>query len=331
VATVAYDEKGRVTSLRDAKGKASGQALTLGYRTAGDGAVETTRAYPPSGLEPPYRPVVVESFSAAGLLMKRVTRPTSGGEPLSEEFAYAPDGALVSVTRQGGATARPQATPAAGQSSGLTLLDVGGPPLLRALLDALAKVEAGSLVHLEDGFGRVTAFDAPADLSNPFVRNGTWLIDYDAEDRIRFVLAPRGEQAKPQPGQASAAGIRLAAPSPVPPPDLELRYDEVGNLVEVLEPDGKTTRYRYDDRNLLIEVREPGGTIRELTYDDRGDPTGVRIAAGGKQQATDYAFDGLRRLRRVTDYPKWPDKKQALVAETVFDSRGGSQVVVYQR
>jgi YD repeat-containing protein len=137
-------------------------------------------------------------------------------------------------------------------------------------------------------------------------RDGTtWSVDYDLEDRLRFVHEPN-----PSPGDEALV--------------TELHYDPVGNLVEALDPDGQTASFGYDERNSLVDVSLRSGLTAQYTYDDRGDLASetFQLGDGSGEHHVDYAFDALDRLRRITSYPAWPDSSTTLVTEFAYDDQG---------
>jgi hypothetical protein len=40
------------------------------------------------------------------------------------------------------------------------------------------------------------------------------------------------------------------------------------------------------------------------------------------ERVINLAFDGLRRLRRMTVYPRWPDKSNPVITEYSYDANG---------
>ncbi len=142
----------------------------------------------------------------------------------------------------------------------------------------------------------------------------TWNYDYDKQDRLRFVTTPA-----PAPG-----GTRMAT---------EYQYDEVGNRSLLEDARGQIVRYLYDARNSLAEVQQSPDTddpntstnkIRVLyDYDDFGYLKQLaRAKADARRQVVDYAFDGLGRLRRETQYPSWPSTSPTPVTSFGYDPNG---------
>jgi YD repeat-containing protein len=120
------------------------------------------------------------------------------------------------------------------------------------------------------------------------------------------------------------------------------QYDPVGNRTVVIDADGQVTKYLYDERNLLNEVdqspnlwTDPNATpspkyVTTYAYDNLGNLSRVKRAAGDStnERATDYAHDGLSRLRMETQYPSWPTTTPTLVTTTTYDADSNRSSVV---
>ncbi len=195
--------------------------------------------------------------------------------------------------------------------------------------------KAGMLQSVADPLGNVTTYDYDAvgrrtSMVDP---NGnatganptehTWTYEYDRKDHLRFSRAPA-----PQVG-----GSALVS---------ESRYDEVGNKVVAIDANGQVTKYTYDERNSLKEVREspaawtdPAVTpspqyLTEYQYDHLGNLSRVTRAKGDStyERATDYAYDGLNRLRKETQYPSWPSTSGSLLSQYTYDKNGNRATMV---
>ena len=70
-------------------------------------------------------------------------------------------------------------------------------------------------------------------------------------------------------------------------------YDESGNLVSLIDPLGRTTRYVYDARNRLVETLLPDGTSQKSDYDNDNNLVGREDASGNEIQRT---YDARGRL-----------------------------------
>ncbi|UQI43738.1 DUF6531 domain-containing protein [Streptomyces sp. HU2014] len=75
-------------------------------------------------------------------------------------------------------------------------------------------------------------------------------------------------------------------------------YDESGNLVQVVLPDGSVGTAVHNDLCRPVEVTEPGGAVWRHTYDERGNPLTTTDPAGAE---TRYGYDELGHLASVTD------------------------------
>jgi YD repeat-containing protein len=166
-----------------------------------------------------------------------------------------------------------------------------------SLLTRLSAASRETTKVVQDPVGRPT---------NWMAKDGTtWSVDYDLEDRPRCV-----HESDPSPGDGALV--------------TELRYDPVGNFIEALNPDGQTASFGYDERNSLVNVSLPSGLTAQYTYDDRGDLASemFQLGDGSGEHHVDYAFDAFDRLRRVTNYPAWPDSSISLLTEFAYDDQG---------
>ncbi|MEV0265203.1 DUF6531 domain-containing protein [Streptomyces sp. NPDC050617] len=75
-------------------------------------------------------------------------------------------------------------------------------------------------------------------------------------------------------------------------------HDDVGNLTEVVLPDGSAGRAAYNGLGRPVEVVEPGGAVWRHTYDERGNLT---LTADPMGAETHYAYDAAGHLIAVTD------------------------------
>jgi YD repeat-containing protein len=171
--------------------------------------------------------------------------------------------------------------------------------------EAYAALRHASDVHL-DPYGRLASFVVP-DRGGTGSRDAerTWRLTYDDEDRLLEVDMP------PDPPGGAPLVRRLD-------------YDAVGNILAVSLPDGQVTRYDYDERDDLTRVTWPDGQTAQYEYDDRDSLAGGTLTApDGSQQRAEYAIDGLRRIRRLTRLPHWPDRSGAEVTAYGYDDGGG--------
>ncbi len=184
----------------------------------------------------------------------------------------------------------------------------------------------GLLQQVTDPLGNKTSYDYDAvgrriNMVDP-LGNATggvpaehrWEYSYDKEDRPTFVKAP----------PPAAGGQQLIT---------ESRYDAVGNRTSLIDATGQVTRYLYDERDGLQEVWEspnawtdPNVTpspkfVTAYEYDHLGNLSRVTRAKADapNERAVDYAYDGLNRLRKETQYPSWPTTTPTLVTEYTYD------------
>lgn len=195
----------------------------------------------------------------------------------------------------------------------------------------------GMLKSVTDPLGNATTFDYDAvgrriSMVDPLGNTSggtpgqhTWEYQYDNEDRLRFARAPA----------PSGSGGQLVT---------ESRYDGVGNLVALIDANGQVTKYQYDVRDSLQEVWESPSTwtdpdstpspkyVTAYQYDHTGNLTRVTRASGdgSYERATEYAYDGLNRVRSETQYPSWPSTSGALVMTTTYDLNSNRATVVDQ-
>lgn len=192
--------------------------------------------------------------------------------------------------------------------------------MLKDLADPL-----GNKVSFDyDSVGRLTArVDQLGNVSGAVAADHTTLITYDNEDRVRFKRLPA-----PNPG-----GSQLVS---------ETRYDEVGNPVVRIDPNGQVTTYAYDNRDGLFQVKEspnswtdpvspPSGVVTtEYAYDAAGYLIRMTRAKGdaSNERTTDYAFDGRGLVRVEKQYPLWPSTSGALVTTSTYDPSGNLSTLI---
>jgi RHS repeat-associated protein len=200
---------------------------------------------------------------------------------------------------------------------------------------AQAPTKAGLLKETVDPLGNKTTYDYDAvgrrtSMVDPlgYATGGvpaehTWEYTYDNEDRPRVTRAPA-----PQPG-----GQPLVT---------ELRYDPVGNKTVAIDANGQVTKYVYDERDSLKEIHQspnawtdpnvtPSGLIvTAYQYDHLGNLSRVTRAQGDStnERVTDYAYDGLGRLRKEIQYPSWPSATPTLVTQYTYDGNGNRLTLV---
>jgi YD repeat-containing protein len=322
--TLGYDASGRVVKQQDARGLTTGQLTTFTYSTHPDGTKTTTSTYPPAGFNPDWSSSITDTYDALGRLVLRQIQGSPDDAPLVIERTYNDDWRVLACTVRGAATPVPSGNPIdAGSVTAPTEARPGTCPLTppsevparsstqlgpQSLLAAANERPDSLLTRLSAASREATKVvqDPVGRPTNWMVKDGTtWSVDYDLEDRPRFVHEPN-----PSPGGGALV--------------TELRYDAVGNLIEALNPDGQTASFGYDERNSLVDVSLPSGLTAQYTYDDRGDLASetFQLGDGSGDHHVDYAFDALDRLRRITNYPAWPDSSTTLLTEFAYDDQG---------
>lgn len=108
----------------------------------------------------------------------------------------------------------------------------------------------------------------------------------------------------------------------------ESRYNELGQLIEQIDPLNRSTRYVYDERGLLVETIYPDATPDDDTDNPRTqteyDLLGRRVAQIDELGArTEFVYDALGRLV-VTVFPDNApnDSSDNPRTETVYDALG---------
>jgi RHS repeat-associated protein len=74
-------------------------------------------------------------------------------------------------------------------------------------------------------------------------------------------------------------------------------YDEVGNLVTMMDPDAHATTYTYDPLNRLITIMEPSGLATYYEYDNASRRTLLSYPNG---VTTTYMYDAINRLINIS-------------------------------
>jgi RHS repeat-associated protein len=100
--------------------------------------------------------------------------------------------------------------------------------------------------------------------------------------------------------------------------DTFYQYDELGNLIEMINAESQSTEYTYDSLSRLTVVRFPDGESELYVYDDAGD---LEREYDRNGIVTHYTYDSLHRVTRIDyDYPtgnRW----------TTFDYDANSNVM----
>jgi len=78
----------------------------------------------------------------------------------------------------------------------------------------------------------------------------------------------------------------------------KVKYDAIGNILEVTDPNGNTTAYEYDEMNRPTSETDALGNTSSWTYDPLGS---ILTETDPRGFTTDYEYDGLNRLVQTTD------------------------------
>jgi RHS repeat-associated protein len=152
----------------------------------------------------------------------------------------------------------------------------------------------------------------------------TWQWIWDKEGHLRYTIAP-----PPTPGES--------------PLTWETRYDLAGSPVVTIDANHQVVRMFYDEREFLKEVWESPQpwtdpavepAVKIVTtnqYGPLGDLVRTTRAKGDAryESVTDYASDGLLRLRNERQYPQWPSTAQQLVSQRTYYPTSDLQLRTY--
>ncbi len=211
--------------------------------------------------------------------------------------------------------------------------------------------QAGMLVSVTDPLGNRTtyAYDAVGRrtcLNDPLAAEAcpttgahTWTFAYDGEDRLTQATAPT----------PVSGGDALTTSA---------TFDAVGNRLTLTDANGQITRYQYDPRDSLQQVIQSDNRLDPLaagankittlySYDRLGNLVRVDRAGAGStdtshEEVVDYAYDGLNRVRKETQYPQlqacWnqnaPNGSNTcttmppLVTQTTYDANSNRRTLV---
>ncbi len=298
VTLIKYDARNNVVQTVAPKGVSNGASVTC--------STDLSASVNSSGL---YATDLVYDASGAQLLSttRKYTDPDNGLQTATTRFAYADAANPGLVT---------MVTSPRGNQTTLTYNGSGA--------------QAGLLQSVSDPLGRATSYGYDAvgrrtSLTDPLSHG--WSFQYDNEDRLTHATAPAPV--------AGGASLTTSA-----------SFDAVGNRLSLTDANGQTTRYQYDERDSLKEVdqsatqadptADPNKIVTAYSYDNLGNLVRVDRAAGTpSEEIVDYAYDGLNRVRKETQYPQggWPGiangstSSQTLVTQTTYDPDGNRQTL----
>jgi len=295
-----YDAKNNVVQTVAPKGVASGGTVTcatnLSGAVNGSGLFVTDLAYDAT--------LGTKLVSAT----RKYTDPDNGLQTATMQFAYADASNPGQVTK---------VTSPRGNATTLTYNGTGSQAgLLQSVSDPLGRATSYSY----DGVGRRTSLTDPL--------GHVWSFQYDSEDRLTQADAPA----------PVAGGATLSTSA---------SFDPVGNRLSLTDANGQITRYVYDERDSLKEVdqsatqADPNTDSNKIataySYDALGNLARVdRAAASSSEEVVDYAYDGLNRVRKETQYPQggWPGtpngatSSPTLITQTSYDPNGNRQSLI---
>ena len=106
-------------------------------------------------------------------------------------------------------------------------------------------------------------------------------------------------------------------------------WDDNGNLIKDIDPEGRTTLYRYDSKGRLLSVTDPAGATTRYDYDAAGNPITITDPAGREWKR---AFDSKGHLISQADPAGNPtaytyNDLGQLVA--IKDAKGGTKMLAY--
>ncbi len=261
--------------------------------------------------------------SAVQLLsvVRRYTDPDLGLQTATTKFEYGDANNPGLVTRIVPPRGNTGASPDYSYATIMAYFGSGGKAgLIQSATDPLGN----TTTYDYDSVGRRTGMvDPNGNATGGVPADHTWSYSYDNEDRILVTLAPA-----PTPGSSA---LRT-----------EYRYDAVGNRTVVIDANGQVTKYLYDERDSLKEVHQstnpwtdPAVTpspdmVTAYQYDHVGNLSRVIRASGdaANERATDYAYDGLERVRVETQYPSWPTTSPTLLTRYSYDTAGNRTSLV---
>jgi len=136
-----------------------------------------------------------------------------------------------------------------------------------------------------------------ADPTDPLgIRDLVTYYDYNDRGELTSVTNPRGETTTMEYGANSRLRFRKFAPDPAQPADLavtEFKYDELGRLIEKIDPLNRSTQRIYRGDGLIATIIQADNTEIHFEYDDSGNRTAVVDPEGNR---TEFRYDGNNRI-----------------------------------
>ncbi|WP_437663371.1 DUF6531 domain-containing protein [Sorangium sp. So ce1182] len=155
----------------------------------------------------------------------------------------------------------------------------------------------GRIVKLTDPLDRATAVERdgnglPVTVTDP--TGGVKRIERDARGNVLFAINALGAVSA---YRCDDRGLTTEAVSPTGA-RRAYAYDTQGNLTSITEPNGGVWRFTYDPLGHLLARTDPLGAETRFSYSNRGDLLTVRDALGG---ITRYVYDGEGHLTHLID------------------------------
>lgn len=272
--TLAYDADGNLVTTTDATGKSATTTYDAAGRptkvTAADGSV-TTAAYDDAGR-------VTSTTDAAG----KTTATTY--DPLGRALTTTDTAGRVTTATYDLAGQLTTSTDALGVTTTNTY-DEGG---------QLKKVDfsdtTADIAYAYDADGRRTAMSDAT---------GTSSYAYDSLGQLVETSNGAGVRQRytyDQGGNQTRSAVFSAATGVV---ETTRAFDDLGHLVTLKDPAGKTYTFDYTADGALQTTRYPNGTATAYTYDNAGRPTSAKTTAADGTTITDSALT-LDAVSRVT-------------------------------
>jgi len=273
-----HNTQGRIATITDAVGRVT----SYGYDGSGEHLTSITT---PSGT------TTLTHVTGLGAAREHAVASFTGPDGVTTSFTYDARGRLNTETLGSGADAI-LTTYSYDNAGKATITDAAANAVqfYRVAGGATARVidPAGNHTSVAyDAFGRV------AEVTNP---NGTSTkTRFDAEGLLAGVQDPsRGQVTLDLGGDIR----RLQSITDSGGDTTRFTYDEKGNLLTSVLPDGTTDRLEYDAQGRVVASTDATGERTTFTYDAKGLLT-QRTFSDGTQ--TSYTYDSHRNLLTATD------------------------------
>lgn len=141
----------------------------------------------------------------------------------------------------------------------------------------------GYLAQVTNELGQITEVVSvngrgqPTEITDP---NGvTTLVDYDGEGSVTTILRNPGANQV----------------------ETDIVYNEVGDVLQLIRPDGSYLEYTYDDARRVTSIESDSGERIEYDYNDARQPTAVTVKSATPTivATREMVYDEMMRLRRA--------------------------------